>query len=380
MISQRKFKNKIMIKSQTYILLTLIGILFISSCKDDDEPVDNSYIIPTTYNFENVSYDGQTQRLSMFTEFKTYMNSANSSGTTLDVNRLVAMYSNDAANAQWQGTYEASKQMRGKTFEPVQSVFDGLISDLATASQSTEAGLNGIAGVVQSNDGAKNYLLNENGLELGQVIEKGLMGALLYYQSTGVYMESGRMDVDNEVITAGEGTDMEHHWDEAFGYFGVPTDFPTNTDNVAFWGDYCNDRDALIGTNKTIMDAFLKGRAAISNKDLDARDEAIQTVREGWEMVVVGTALHYLNSGLNNFDDMALRAHALSEAIGFVYSLQFNPIKKITNAQVEEILILIGGTENIANSNIYNAEIANIQSAKDQLAEWFSLTDKKDEF
>ena len=98
------------------------------------------------------------------------------------------------------------------------------------------------------------------------------------------------------------------------------------------------------------------------------------------DRVVVGTALHYLNSGLDNFDDMAIRAHALSETIGFVYSLQFNPIKKITNAQVEEILTLIGGTDNIANANIYNAEVANIQSAKDQLADWFSLTDKKDEF
>ncbi len=369
-----------MIKSQSYLLLTLMGIFFLSSCKKDDGPIDNSYTIPTTYNFENVSYDGQTQRLAMFTEFKTYMKSANSSGTTLDENRLAAMYANDVANAQWIGTYDESKQMRGKTFEPVQSVFDGLLIDLATASQSTEAGTNGIAGVVQSNDGAKNYLLNENGLELGQVIEKALMGALLYYQSTGVYMESGKMDVDNETITAGEGTDMEHHWDEAFGYFGVPIDFPTNTDNVAFWGDYCNDRDALIGTNKTIMDAFLKGRAAISNKDLDARDEAIQTAREGWELVVVGSALHYLNSGLENFDDMALRAHSLSEAIGFVYALQFNPIKKIKNAQVEEILTLIGGTDNIANANIYNAEIANVQAAKDQLADWFSLTDKKDEF
>ena len=369
-----------MIKSQPYLLFLLLGILFLNSCKDDDKPVVSSYSIPTTYNFENVSYDGQIQRLAMFTEFKTYMKSANASGTTLDANRLAAMYANDIANAQWFGTYEESKQMRSKTFEPVQGVFDGLIADLATTSQSSEAGANGIAGVVQSNDGAKNYLLNENGLELGQVIEKSLMGALLYYQSTGVYMESGKMDVDNETITAGEGTDMEHHWDEAFGYFGVPTDFPNNTSTVVFWGDYCNDRDALIGTNSTIMDGFLKGRAAISNDDLDARDEAIKTIREGWEMVVVGSALHYLNSGLDNFDDMAIRAHALSEAIGFVYSLQFNPIKKITNAQVEEILTLIGGTENIANANIYDAEVANIQSAKDQLAEWFSLTDQKDEF
>lgn len=369
-----------MIKSQTYLLLFLLGILFLNSCKDDNEPEDNSYIVPTTYDFDNVSYNGQIQRLEMFNQFTNYIKTANTSGTLLDANRLEAMFANDAANAAWVGTFEESKQMRSKTFEPVQAVFDQLIVDVALASQANESGTNGSAGVVQSNDGAKNYLLNGNGLELGQVIEKGLMGALIYYQSVGVYMEPGKMEVDNEIIEPGEGTAMEHHWDEAFGYFGVPIDFPTNTDNVVFWGDYCNDRNALLSTNETIMNGFLKGRAAISNDDLDSRDDAIATIREGWELVIVGTALHYLNSGIDNFEDMALRAHALSEAIGFVYSLQFNPTKKITNTQVAEILTLIGGTDVIGDSNIYNAEVTQIQIAKDQLAEWFSLTEMKDEF
>ena len=150
-------------------------------------------------------------------------------------------------------------------------------------------------------------------------------------------------------------TDMEHHFDEAFGYFGVPIDFPTNTDNVVFWGDYCNDRNVVLtDINKTIMDGFLKGRAAISGKDLIARDEAIETVRNGWELVIATTALHYLNSGLNNLTDDALRGHALSEAIGFIYSLQFSPTKSITNSQIEELLTLIGGTSDILNSDLYN--------------------------
>ena len=314
------------------------------------------------------------------TEMKAYMKSANTPGTSLDANKLAAMYANDAANAGWSGTYEDSKQMRSKTFEPVRVTFDALLNDLAVASQSTVAGTDGTAGVVVSNDGAKNYLFNDQGIELGQVIEKSLMGALLYYQSSGVYFESGKIDSDNETVTDGKGTEMEHAFDEAFGYFGVPTDFPTNTDNLAFWGNYCNGRDAVLGSNQTVMDAFLKGRAAISGKDITTRDVAIAEVRDAWEMVVVGTALHYLNSGLADFGDVARRGHGLSEAIGFIYSLQFSPTKKVTNAQIEELLTLVGGSANILESNLYNVTETNLQSAKDKLADWYGVADKKDEF
>lgn len=364
-----------------FSLLFIAGLLAFTSCKKDEDSIEEpGFTIPTTYNFENVDYGGQTQRIGMLTELKAYMKSANNSGTALDANKLAAMYTNDSANAGWSGTYDDSKVMRSKTFEGVQVTFDALLDDLATASQSAVAGFDGTAGVVTSNDGAKNYLLNAKGVELGQVIEKSLMGALLYYQSSGVYFEPGKIDTDNETVTAGKGTSMEHAFDEAFGYFGVPVDYPLNTDNVVFWGNYCNGRNDVLGSNKKIMDGFLKGRAAISAKDIVARDEAIETVRDEWELVIAGTAIHYINSGLANFDDIAKRAHGLSEAIGFIYSLQFSPTKSVTNAQIEELLILVGGSASILDSELYNVTETNLNAAKDKLADWFNVIDKKDEF
>ncbi len=368
-------------KSQ-FFLLFLTSFLLITSCDKDDDSLTNepNYTIPTTYNFANVNYSGQIQRIEMLSEMKTYMSSANVMGTNIEASRLAAMYNNQAADAAWIKSYEDSKQLRNKTFEPVQATFDQLISDLAEASQSTVAGEEGTAGVVTSNDGAKNYLFNDKGVELAQLVEKGLMGAAFYYQSAGVYFESGKIDSDNEIVIEGSGTAMEHAFDEAFGYFGVPIDFPTNTDNIIFWGNYCNGRNSLLGSNKIIMDAFLKGRAAISNNDLTTRDEAIKTVRDTWELVVATTAIHYINSGLNNFSDNAIKGHALSEALAFIYSLQFNPTKTITNSQVEELLTLIGGSSDILDSNLYNATEANLQLAKDKLADWYNVVDKKDDF
>lgn len=366
------------LKFSKFALLFLIGGIVTSSC-NEDEPTP-TYTIPTTYNFDNVSYSGQTQRLAMLTELKSYMSTANTIGTTVDATRLKAMYANDATNAQFAGTYDASKQLKSKTFEQEQAVFEALMEAMAMASQATSAGSNGQAGVVTSPDGEKNYLLSANGLEYTQVIEKGLMAACFYYQATSIYFGDGKMNVDNETITPGEGTDMEHHWDEAFGYLGVPIDFPTNADGLAFWGKYCNSRDAILGSNAAIMNGFLKGRAAISNDDLTARDEAIATVRDNWELVTVGTALHYINSAISNIEDDARRSHALSEAAAFIYAIKFNPTKKITNTQVDELLTTIGGSADFLSMNFYNTTVANLNTAKEQLAGFYDLTAQKDDF
>lgn len=369
-----------MTKSHFFLLFITVLIAF-ASCKDDEPIIEKpTYTIPTTYDFNNVSYSGQTQRIGQFSEMKNYMGTSKTQGTALDIAKLLAMYENDSANAGWTGTYEDSKKIKSKTFEGVQEDFASLLTELAIASQSTVAGSNGVSGVIQSLDGAKKYLIGDDGLDHAQVFEKGLMGALLFYQAAAVYMEPGKIDGDNETVTDGRGTEMEHAFDEAFGYFGVPIDFPTNTAGLQFWGNYSQQRNDVLGSNKKMMDAFLKGRAAITNKDLAARDEAIATIRKEWELIAVGSALHYLNGGIANFDDMSLMGHGISEAIGFVYSLKFNPVKTITNDQIDELLIEIAGSADFADMNLYDTTVARFQMAKAKLADWYDLNDKKDDF
>ncbi|MBD0260176.1 MAG: DUF4856 domain-containing protein, partial [Cytophagales bacterium] len=179
--------------------------------------------------------------------------------------------------------------------------------------------------------------------------------------------------VNNTDVVAGQGTAMEHHWDEAFGYLGVPRDFPTNTTGLAFWGDYVNRRDAQLGSNAKLMNAFLKGRAAIVNKDMQGKNEAILTIREEWEKVSAATAISYLNRAKTNLTDDAVRNHVLTEAIGFVNALRFSPAKKISNTQVDQVLGFIG-------TNLYEVKAADLDQARDLLATVYGLTDRKDTF
>ncbi|MCB0397818.1 MAG: DUF4856 domain-containing protein [Flavobacteriales bacterium] len=354
--------------------ICLIGLIVTaSSCKKEDPdptPEETGYTIPTTYAFTNVDHTGQTQRIAMLDELSSYMNTGKISGTVLDAQKMKDMYAN-AGNPFSDATLNGSgKQLKNKTYAADQSLFDSYFDNLALASQSTVAGSNGVAGVVaSSSDASKTYLLDANGIEYNQLIRKGLMGAIFYYQATSYYLENIVTD-DNNTVTSGEGTAMEHHWDEAFGYFGVPVDFPTNTSDAAYWGSYSNQRDAVLGSNKTMMDAFLKGRAAISNKDYTSRDEAVTTLREMWERICVGSAIHYLNSVKLNLANDGVRCHELSECLGFIYSLKYNVDRKITDSQITDVLNHIG-------TNLYNVTATDLDNARDLLSTIYGLDDIK---
>jgi len=365
-----------MFLNNRFSLLLLATALFLGTTACDDNEDNAGYDIPDTYTFENVSYDGQLQRLSQLQEMKSYLVTAENDGATLNLNQLQAMFANDAANANWGRTYDDSKQLKNKTFENEQDWYESLFEKVVTASQSaTQTAAEGQAGTAVSNDGTKRYLLDANGVELTQLIEKGLMGACFYYQATAVYFGDGKMDVDNETVEPGEGTAMEHHWDEAFGYFGVPTDFPITTDGVVFWGKYSNGRDALLGTNQEMMDGFIKGRAAISNDDLDTRDEAIEEVSATWQKVSAGTAVHYLNAALANPDDVARRHHAISEAIAFTYSLQFNPIKAVSNTQVQGWIAQMAGSADVEQMNLYQVTDTDLEAVRSAISTTFGFED-----
>ena len=350
------------------VFIALSAVFAFSACDDDNTAEENAknYEIPATYDFENVSYTGQTQRLDMLEELTAYMKTANS-GAVLDAQVMLDMYANENSPFDNSDLNQASKQLQNKTIDADIEMFQKYIRDFAAATEAaTGEGSNGTPGVVTSNDGSKQYFFDANGLEHIQYIEKGLMGSCFYFQGVSIYLASGKMEVDNEAIEEGKGTAMEHHWDEAFGYFGVPTDFPANTEGIRFWGKYANGRDALLGSNQVLMDAFIAGRAAISNKDLEARDEQIDIIRNEWEKVSAATAVHYLNKANASFADDAIRNHVVSEAWAFIHALKYNPNKKVTNAEVTAMLSDLG-------ENFYNITPENINAVKAKLVSTYGF-------
>lgn len=360
-----------MLKHGLSLASALFLLLFLGSCKECKEPI--CFDVPGTYAFDNVNYSGQTQRLNMLAEMTTYMKTANVVGVALDANKLKEMYVNEGGHF----SFTSTKQLKDKTFLLEQEVFESYMDAIAAASQATVAGGPGVAGVVESNDGSKAYLFDEFGIEYTQIIEKGLMGAVFYYQATAVYLGEDRIGsaVDNENVTPGEGTDMEHHWDEAFGYLGVPIGYPADKSGIRFHGKYLDDRDQVAGLDlaQPIMDAFILGRAAISNDDMDVKAEQVPIIRRVWEQAVAATAIYYINGGRRDFADDALRNHQLSEAIAFIRCLKYNPEKAIADTQIQAALDAIG-------TDLYNTTLSGLQEARDILAVAYGWENIADQF
>jgi hypothetical protein len=325
------------------IVVALPVALAFSSCKKDSpEPVTETttspnYTVPTTYNFNNVDFSSSTNRISMLGEMTTYIRTAHTATVTpsvqLDAQKLKDMYAN--ANSQFTlSTLNTSGiQLKDQTSNAfslpadLEASFDGAASASVAASANPMAvtASNGVAGKLISGSGstAKSYLVDANGVEFKEYAEKGIMGAVFYSKATTILTSISTYD--NTTVTNGT-TAQERAWDEAFGYFGVPVDFPTNVTGLKNWGSYCNAVSTSLGgtttLNTTVMNAWLKGRAAISAKDDAGRNEARNIVLASWEKVCAGRLITYMKSAKTNIADDALRSHNLYEAIGFISSFR----------------------------------------------------------
>ncbi|MBP9152898.1 MAG: DUF4856 domain-containing protein, partial [Flavobacteriales bacterium] len=315
-----------------YLSLLIFISIISSSCNKDDDKLG----VPATYEFtrngaSTVDVSGQIQRLDMLSQLGTYMKSANTVGSaSLDENLLKDMFRNQ--NNPFTGqTY--TKDLKSKCFASDTTTFLQFLEEAALVSQATGTASNGTAGVLVegSTDLTKGYRVTANGLELAQVVEKGLMGAVFYYQAMEIYLSGDRMgSVGNDDFAAGENyTDMEHYFDEAFGYFGAPTDFPSSVSigDSQFWAKYCNTRNEELypGINDEIATAFRTARAAITAKDYEARDAAIEVIMEKWAIVSAASAIDYLNQALSTSGTPEYkRHHVMSEAIGFMLALKYH--------------------------------------------------------
>ncbi len=366
-----------------FIAITFLAIFLVTSCKkkgctdpaaynysEDAKKDDGScsyeapYTIPTTYSFTDasgnptVNYSGQTERLNQLREMVVLMKSAISSSISAD--DLKAMFANTGGNGIGNFSFTSTKQLKDKCFAVDQALFETWMDKLALASVSySSQATNGQAGVLTS--GTSTYLFDENGREYLQFIEKGLMGAVFMHQSLNVYFSSSKMDVDNTTaVDAANGlyyTAMEHHFDEAFGYFGVGIDFPTSIPND-FWGKYCNNQNSTLNSNADMMSNFRKGRAAISNNYLTDRDKAITAISKEWEEISAFQAKKYLQDAITFFgNDDAKFLHALSEAYAFSWNLRYAPeaTRRLTPTSHTSLM-------NLYKSNFWEMTVADLNA------------------
>lgn len=378
------FNIEIKMKNLSQIIFGALCGLFamgLTSCSDDGVNLPAPYNPPESYNFDNVSYSGQTDRLNMLSEMISTIDEV-TEGNVPDATTLLNMYSNENDPFSDANLNASSKDLQSKTYRglgaidanEIEDYINTFSQDAAMYKDSTWAP--GQPGIVTKADGSGSYFLNANGVEYSEIIEKTLMHAVFYYQACEVYTREGKIGdaVDNTIITPGQGTDMEHHWDKAFGYCGVPTGATASnfeSADLKYFGKYAKKgEDVGLPTFQNLLSAFIRGRYAITTMDYTSRDEAAQEVRQHWEMVSVTTSIHYLNGAIANVGEEATFYHELSEAYTFIQGLAYNQDRIISSSDWAAILGLL---EVNGEASFTAVTIADLNNVKNQLASIYGL-------
>ena len=174
------------------------------------------------------------------------------------------------------------------------------------------------------------------------------------------------------------GTDRQHRWDEAFGYFGAnPATYPNlaNTSNgdgdfiANYTFDFSDESEAAFGVNfaEKAMEAFIVGRSALKAgegfgpSDETTNEEVYNAARADVKLYVecglAAAAFHYLNLSIADITNED-KLHHLSEALGFIYSLSFNSEGRLTADEAHDVLVALGWSASDASLNgIYNINL-----------------------
>ena len=345
-------------KNLIYKSMLLSLAIFVFSCDSDDDNDNqggNTIVAPSSYEFtrdgaSTVSFGGQTTRLNQAEELYSALNSNESTASGLDLmfngdGNGSAGFSDESLNGTSKiiGSKTSASTLAGSA--ATKQRFDDMISDYAANvvpnwNQDASAG---VPGAISTPDGGSTYHLNAAGQELDQLFFKGLIGAFTLDQIVNNYIHPNQLDSgsriddnDNDVLSGDNNyTDMEHKWDEGFGYL-----YGLEGDNLANAGASPSGNGSLLmkyfkkvdeeggyepGIGQVVYDAFIMGRTAIVNKDYELRDQQAAIIKVELSKVIGYYAIHYMNDYVAKLEagNVAKAHHSLSEAWGFLLSLSF---------------------------------------------------------
>ena len=277
-----------------------------------------------------------------------------------------------------------------------------------------------LANSTTSNNTKDNYVSPE-GLDYQQLLDKFVLGAVAFSQGADDYTDDdvadkGILSSNLPPATGTPYTNLEHAWDEAYGYFGGSVNYYQYTDNqigkvtiVPDGGDVVDlrisdmifghainaakrDRSSETGCvdlTRQAYDAFYMGRKvikdatgrALTNAELtelrNCRDDAIGA----WEKSISATSIHYVNDVVadykaslvnGTYTESALPFYDLAkhwgEMKGFAFAFQFNPNSPVSDSTFGEIHSCMGYAPELDFSGTKIADyIAKIEEARDAM-------------
>lgn len=394
--------------NKVFVGLFVASAIFTSCSSDDngdDTSGENNVVAPATYVFENngessVDFGGQTTRIKMGQEFISALKDNSKTEAELD-----AMFAHEEGAADFS---DADLNSSGKSIRSKVAASADYFSANSTASIAIKGQLDlwiseqvtdvfpnwdvdavaGSAGKIQQAGGGSTRYVNGKGLEYNQAIAKSIIGGLMVDQMLNNYLSTAVLDeatniADNDAGTLVDGknyTNMEHKWDEAYGYLYGNEDTPATPElgKDSFLNEYLGkveeDSD-FAGIANDVYEALKLGRAAIVAKNYVVRDEQVEIIREKISKVIAVRAVYYLQSGKNNLtSDKASAFHGLSEAFGFINSLRFTR-DNLTGSPVLSSTKIDGFMDTLmADNGFWDVTPATLDMISDEISAAYGFT------
>ena len=378
------------LNKKTLALFSVLSLLAYTGCEDsDDDSAVAELEVPATFTFQSrfddlssVSYSGQVVRNLLINDIKTQMGT--DAGSKNPATLLSMMANDDASRAILSASGKSTVQTKYHDIS-TSHLNDRLdaVSSITIPGYDTDAKTL-VVGML--NEAAASGKTRASGIRLDQMVQKTMWGAISYWQATSKYMTKIPNDDNSVAVTGKNYTEMEHHWDESFGYFGAALDYNTAYDDgtrksgpsvdsnadgkLDFkkevnmgWAVTAAKRDLCSSCGnydytKTIADAYLNGRTLIVNQ-APLADILVQRdiIMETWEKVVAAVTQHYINDVAADIAAIITAGDATvtpvsdatsdyenhwGEMRGYANGLLYNSLSKVPSSSITRILTLMG--------------------------------------
>ncbi len=371
-------------KSLSILSLLSIAIVFVSCQKNEQatiqlrSKIDANILTSTTpysstfldaSNNSTVDFSAGNAKLEMFKGLNTYINLNKIQAISATVSNnlyanvgspFTADYNSNFASLNTIGfnlkSFTASSLSSSEASTIRQKIETDLTSNAALGNSFLVTASSGIAGKLGV------YMVDAKGIEVAQVIQKGLIGAFQIDYINNVLLNTG-LNADNSKLVNGKSyTQLEQNWDQAYAvlttnsiYLQGSTDAVRATSEFGL-GSYVWEYNKTNYSN--IYLAFLKGRAAIVNNDRAELEKQALFIRAQFEIAIANSALGYLTKWGTSTTD-ATRAHAIGEGLGFIYSLRFCKTFQANAAFSDDILTGL----TVSNNGLWDLTSAKINTA-----------------
>ncbi len=425
-------------KKLSFVFKTILIIFF--GCEDEKsiENIDLSSTIetPMTYTFNSrfvsdessVSYSDQVTMNMMVIDLKTITDfPGSSSGLPIAMENMTQLYDYDESynlyswintdpypSQKFYNNISIGKNLAGEINNDDVYGFD------ETANSLILYWMQKIADNSNNFDKVGSYLAitDQNGLNLSEMINKIILGAVLYFK--GIPAQLADLEtLDNSSANSEKGfySDLEHSWDESFGYFGASVDYNTGyLDDIDRIENsfFDSDSDGVISLNseyifnnallaaqrdsgamdesinftKSIFDAYIEGRTLIHNQEsIDKILAQGQIIANNWEKVIAATIIHNINKLDKEMSDLEISAGPLSltsikynkywsRMRALTISLQYNNVKLISDADLLMVVDLMGETPLYPSNDLFSTyQITLAETIKNILQSAYNFSD-----